>query len=50
MASVMLATLVAFAILWSGYLVHRLWIGPAIKRHRHRRAVERLGVRAYVFF
>ena len=37
MASVMLAALVVIAIFWSGWAARRLWIGPAIKRHRARR-------------
>lgn len=50
MASVMLATLVAIAIFWSGWVAHRLWIGPTIERYRHRQDVNRLGVRAFIFF
>ena len=46
------AALVALAIcaciITYGYSSDR-WIKPAIKRHRHRRAVKRLGVRAFIW-
>ena len=49
MALTISSIILAFTIVWSGYAAHRLWIGPAIKRHRVHRAVKRLGVRAYVW-
>ena len=48
MVSVMLATLLVITLIRSGYDAYRFWIGPAIKRHRARRRVQRLGIHAFM--
>ena len=48
MTYAMLAIILAIAISWSGWAAHRLWIGPAVKRRRARRRVERLGIHAFM--
>ena len=40
--------ILAILLFWSGWAAHRLWIGPAVKRRRACRRVERLGIHAFM--